>query len=233
MSVLSRFLLGRRQAPPIHDFDAIHRRFSAYTMIPPSLFRENLNLATQVKAVEGCIVECGVWKGGMIAAMASILGPARTYHLFDSFEGLPAAQEIDGPGAIAWQNDRTSEHYHDNCCAPMEAAVEAMEQSSAPAYELHKGWFEDTLPEFKSSEPIALLRLDADWYDSTMICLEHLYDQVAPDGLIVLDDYYTWDGCSRALHAFLARRNATERIESTGGVRHLRKRAPQSQADPK
>jgi hypothetical protein len=45
------------------------------------------------------------------------------------------------------------------------------------------------------------------------------------NGIIVLDDYYTWDGCSRALHDFLSRRSSTERIRNLGDVCFLRKEA--------
>ena len=83
------------------------------------------------------------------------------------------------------------------------------------------GWFHETLTTFTLPEPIALLRLDADWYDSTMVCLENLFDRVAPGGLVVLDDYFAWDGCSRALHDFLSRRSAAEKIRSLGETCYL------------
>ena len=54
-----------------------------------------------------------------------------------------------------------------------------------------------------------------------MICLESLFDRVPEQGIIILDDYYAWDGCSRALHDFLSRRSATERIRSLGDVCYL------------
>jgi hypothetical protein len=59
---------------------------------------------------------------------------------------------------------------------------------------------------------------------SSMICLESLFDHVAPKGLIVLDDYYAWDGCSRALHDFLSRRTAVERIRNHGEICVVEKR---------
>jgi O-methyltransferase len=77
---------------------------------------------------------------------------------------------------------------------------------------LVKGWFEKTLPGFRPSEPIALLRLDGDWYDSTMCCLEHLFPHVRRGGVIIIDDYFQWDGCTRAVHDFLSRGQRTEPI---------------------
>jgi O-methyltransferase len=72
-----------------------------------------------------------------------------------------------------------------------------MDVVGAKRYELKPGFFNVSLPNFMPTEPIAFLRLDADWYNSTMECLDWLFDHVAPGGIIALDDYYTWDGCSR------------------------------------
>jgi O-methyltransferase len=196
-------------------------------MIPERLFYDNLMLAEMVRHVSGCVIECGVWRGGMSAGLCGVLGEERQYYLFDSFEGLPPAQPIDGAAAIRWQQDKTSEQYRDNCAAPPEFARRAMELAGATRYTLCPGFFDKTLPTFKPP-PIALLRLDADWYESTMLCLESLFDHVSEDGCIIIDDYYTWDGCSRALHDFLSKRKAPERIHSfNGSVCYLIKHAGQ------
>lgn len=209
----------------------IYDQFAAFTMIPESLYTENLRLALRVRGVEGCVVECGVWKGGMMAGLARLLGPQRSYYLCDSFEGLPEAASIDGAAAKAWQADEQSPNHHDNCRAPEQFAQEAMRRSGSPSYHLVRGWFSETLPRLEI-EPIALLRLDADWYGSTMDCLCQLYDRVVPGGLILIDDYYTWDGCSRALHAFLAQRLARERISTSGSVCFIEKMPPEHPAEP-
>jgi O-methyltransferase len=201
----------------------IYERFRDFTMIPAASYVDNLRLAEKVRDLDGCVVECGVWRGGMIAGIAAILGSNRDYFLFDSFEGLPPAREIDGKAALDWQNDTASPAYYNNCSASAEFAKQAMTHVATRSFHLHGGWFQDTLLSFKPSEPIALLRLDADWYDSTITCLEHLFEYVAPGGLILVDDYYAWDGCSRALHDFLSRRSATERIRSFGDVCYLLK----------
>ena len=51
-----------------------------------------------------------------------------------------------------------------------------------------------------------MLRLDTDWYASTLHELEHLYDRVASGGVVVLDDYGYWEGARRAVDEFLERR---------------------------
>jgi len=206
------------------QFGRIYSRFRDFTMIPREMYVNNLLLAERVKRVPGCVVECGVWRGGMSAGIASMLGPARRYFLYDSFDGLPPAKAIDGQKALEWQKNTQSPNYHDNCSAPPEFARRAMTLAGATSFELVQGWFHETLPGKQIDGPIALLRLDGDWYESTMICLEHLFDQVTPGGLVILDDYYAWDGCSRALHDFLSRRSAVERVRNLGNFCYLEKR---------
>jgi hypothetical protein len=96
--------------------------------------------------------------------------------------------------------------------------------SRARQFHLIKGWFSDTVLGFVPP-PIAILRLDADWYDSTMQCLTGFYPYVMPNGLVILDDYYTWDGCARALHDYLSAHKLADRIEKWRGVCYLIKRA--------
>lgn len=199
-------------------------------MIPRSMFLDNLWLAERVRNIPGCVVECGVWRGGMSAGFCRVLGPERNYHLFDSFLGLPEAREIDGASAIEWQKNVQSPQYYDNCRAPVEFAREAMNRSGASAFQLIAGWFEDTVPKHRLNEPIALLHLDADWYDSTKVCLDTFFDQVATGGIIIIDDYHTWTGCSRAVHDFLSHRSAFEKIEVFNENCYIIKLSPDQRA---
>lgn len=194
------------------QFFQLYDKYSYYTMLSKSVFVENLKLCQSFSHIKGCIVECGVWRGGMIAAISEILGNDRKYFLFDSFEGLPEVQEIDGDAARNWQSDKEGPMYHNNCKAEIDYADKAMKISGTQNYQLVKGWFVESLSAFNTDEEIAILRLDADWYKSTMQCLNFLYPKVSKGGLIIVDDYYTWDGCSRAIHDYLSTHKLTDKI---------------------
>jgi O-methyltransferase len=185
---------------------------------------ENLRLVDEFRHVPGCIVECGLWRGGMSAAIASSLGPERRYFLFDSFEGLPPARDIDGDAAKRWQANVEDPSYHDNCAAPIEYAQRAMALSGAPRFELVAGWFENTAAAWQPPEPIAILRLDGDWYESTITVLRSQFRNLAPAGVAILDDYYAWDGCSRAVHDFLSESKSTARLTQRFGIACLEPR---------
>jgi O-methyltransferase len=192
-------------------YRTLFKKYQDFTMIPEELFISNLDLCSRMLHLEGDIVECGVWRGGMIAGITEVAGAGRKVHLFDSFEGLPPAKEVDGMEALRWQADTTSSGYYDNCTADESFAKIALQKTGNTNYKIWKGWFEETLPEYDGNK-IAILRLDGDWYDSIKICLKELFPKVIEDGLVILDDYHTWDGCTKAVHDYLSEIKSPSRI---------------------
>jgi len=191
-----------------------------------------LSLFTQVEFCEnaeipGCYVECGVWKGGSVGLMAMAnmkygVQP-RHLHLFDSFQEIcePDAS-VDGERAINEVKSRSTggvngelkplSGIYDSFGGPgsLEGNKMLLEKIIGydPSYvHYHKGWFQDTLPEVTNIDKIAILRLDSDWYASTKICLEHLYDKVVPGGFIIIDDYGTYEGCRKAVDEYIYNNN--------------------------
>lgn len=218
---------------------AVLERSMPLSMVPePDVrFTAEQALAVIDRGVPGVLVECGVWRGGCSAAMllAQVAAhgtvPRRAF-LLDSFEGLPSATERDGPMALAYQADTESPTYFNNCRADIDGVRTAMLDLDLPAgsWELVPGWFADTAPMLAGrlrDERIAVLRLDGDWYESTMTCLEHLLPLVAEEGVVLVDDYYAWDGCARAVHDYLSRHDLPYRIRQVpdGVGAYLIKRA--------
>lgn len=210
------YLLGfqiSRKNKPNYFYQEIYNKYKNFTMIPSQSYIENLKFCDKYKSLEGDVVECGTWKGGMIAGIADVLGDyGRTYYLFDSFEGLPSAKIIDGEAAINWQKNKESETYYNNCTADIIEAEEAMRLSKAKNVQIIKGWFNETLPKFDHSNRIAILRLDGDWYESILVSMEFLYPLVVKNGIVIIDDYYFWDGASRAIHYYLNKINSSSKI---------------------
>jgi O-methyltransferase len=181
------------------------------------------------EGIPGDLVECGVWRGGSAFLAAKMLDErgeeGRRVWLFDSFEGLPPPKPVDGPGAAAYAADHDSPVYYDNCRADLDDVRGTARKLGLDARtEIVPGWFDDTLMANRERiGPIALLRLDCDWYASMMLCLDALYDQVSPGGTVILDDYYAWDGCAVAVHEFLGRRGLSHRLHEVAGVAFFRK----------
>jgi hypothetical protein len=173
--------------------------------------------------IPGDFVECGVWKGGTAFLMAELLKQAgiedRKVWLFDSFDGMPQVEDIDGATAKAEANNPNSFLSAEKSKASIdEVRRSANDLGLAPYIEFVQGWFAETLaPACSRMGPVALLHIDCDWYSSVRCCLENLYDQVADGGFIFLDDYYHYDGCTIAIHEFLAKRGLPFRIETVEG----------------
>jgi hypothetical protein len=139
--------------------------------------------------------------------------------MFDSFEGLPPADESDGPLANLWQSGSTPVQSFNNCTATVSELQDALDSLAFKPhdYRVVRGWFDETLPSYKDTlahSKIALLRLDGDWYESTKTCLEVLMPAVSVNGVVILDDYYALDGCARAIHEYLAQNDLPYRIRS-------------------
>ncbi len=190
-----------------------------YSSIPVSRLSLMSELAAQFAHVDGAFVECGVFNGGGAAVMANVLGN-RPVWLFDSFEGLPKPGDRDG-GRASMKYDRAMEangNWQAGDPAQVQAAFRALKCWSKQVH-IVKGWFQDTLP-VNDTGPIAVLHLDADWYDSTKLALETLYDRVVPGGLILVDDYGHWIGCRTAVQEFWQRRGLSPvftMIDETAG----------------
>ena len=61
-------------------------------------------------------------------------------------------------------------------------------------------------------EKLAILRLDADLYTSTLEALGPLYDKVSPGGYVIVDDYYAFEPCRTAITEFREAHGITEPI---------------------
>ncbi len=211
-------------------FEPLLERFRPLTMVPQDGLVHLASLVDHVliEGIPGDFVECGVWRGGASFLMAELLrqrGVAdKKVWMFDSFEGLPPPRPIDGAAALAYARDTDSRVYLDNCRAGLEEVATSARLLGIEGYcRLVPGWFEETLPKADLAE-ISILRIDCDWYASVKCCLQNLYEQVTDGGFVIFDDYYTWDGCARAVHEFLDGR--TERLEQHGAIAFFQKGIP-------
>jgi O-methyltransferase len=204
-------------------------RARRYTMTTPIRCRALWDSCKQVldQDVPGCFVECGVWKGGSSAIMALAVqnaGQKRHLHLFDSFEGLPEPTEKDGAYATTtYSGGRSGGKLAtiDQCRAGLDGVRHLIldEIKVPPEFaHFHVGWFQNTIPtDAKQLGPIALLRLDGDWYDSTKVCLENLYSLLSPGGIIIMDDYFCWEGCRKATDEYRSQNNLDSPIQRIDG----------------
>ena len=214
-----------------------HRAYDVFRVLPNTMLTlpaltnvYDCTCTVERDGIDGAIAECGVWAGGAIGLMALANRRhgkrPRKLHLFDSFEGLPqpAAQDLDVIDSFRREHpelDADDGQHPDELVAIGACAVPAYGEGPLDdvydlfdrvlhipkdQYVIHQGWFQDTIPGADLG-PLAILRLDGDWYESTRTCLQGLFDNIAPGGYLILDDYGFFAGCTEAVDEFLGERD--------------------------
>lgn len=192
----------------------IIQRVAPYTMTSLERRASLLGAVDHVvkHGIAGDIVECGVWRGGSMMAVALALmargDTSRHLYLYDTFEGMSEPTEADkalsGESAQA-QLERTDRGHALWAVAGLEDVQATLASTGYPAERIHyvRGKVEDTIPG-TLPERIALLRLDTDWYESTRHELNHLYPRLSRHGVLIVDDYGHWQGARQAVDEYFA-----------------------------
>lgn len=165
--------------------------------------------------IEGDLIETGVWRGGACIFMRAILkafgNTKKRVFVADSFEGMPI------PNPKLYPADSNLEFWEKFTI--LAVSLEQV-QSNFQRYDLLddqvvflKGWFKNTLPN-APIEKIAVMRLDGDFYESTMDALVNLYPKLSIGGYVIIDDYYI-PCCGQAVHDFRNKYNITDQLHRT------------------
>jgi len=162
---------------------------------------KQLTQRTIDEQIPGDYIETGVWRGGSCILMRAVLEANqirdRKVYVADSFAGLPPPKPDQYPmdaGDIF--------HTYRQLAIPIEQV-----RSNFASYGLLDdqvvfvpGFFQDTLPSLDAG-PFALIRLDGDMYESTIVALNSLYPKLSPGGFVIIDDYDI-RGCRAAVDDF-------------------------------
>ena len=163
--------------------------------------------------IPGDLVECGVWRGGSVMAMArelSSLGVSdRRIWLYDTFAGMtdPTSFDVEAGSGVTASNMLSSTEVADGdnvwCVAGLQD-VRANVRSTGYPFENFTFVEGDVSETLKSDVPdsISLLRLDTDWYESTRTELEVLYPRLSVGGVCIFDDYGHWQGARKAVDEY-------------------------------
>jgi O-methyltransferase len=138
---------------------------------------EHLTMFTRImlipKSTEGCIVECGSWKGGSAANLSLVAELCRReLHIFDSFAGLP------DPSPFEEQSYKRGDY-----CGTLDEVRNNIERcGKLNACTFHPGLFQATLPGFSS--PCVFAFIDVDLVQSLKSCLRNLWPLMQPDSYL-------------------------------------------------
>lgn len=206
----------KRRTADIPDWQRqIRDSVAAYTMTSDERIYSLINAVSYVieQRIPGALVECGVWRGGSMMVIARTLMhyqvTDRDLYLFDTFQGMTAPGSVD----VDYDGNKAATKYDATSSNPTgkrwsEASLEDAQSNLAstgyPTERIHYcvGPVEETLPDSAPAH-VALLRLDTDWYQSTMHEMIHLYPVVAQHGIVIIDDYGHWRGSKEAVDEYI------------------------------
>lgn len=202
------------------NFPEIYKKYCFSSMVPWQGIYDAYEAAKyiSINGVEGDIVECGVWKGGVSALMKEVLFVSndklyneRKFFLYDTFEGMSSPTSVDCKSGRDFEmckrkyDDLLLKDGSSNWCRGEIKEVESTMLKTPGGMKnvsLVKGKVENTLLNQPIPKKISILRLDTDWYLSTKVELEVLWSRLVKGGVIIIDDYAAWSGARKAVNEF-------------------------------
>ena len=145
------------------SFLDIYKKIEHATMLDFDRAYIIFQAAQTTKSLDGSSAECGVYKGGSSALIASV-NPGRKHYALDTFEGFPdVISEIDVHKKGGFSDTSLS-------------AVEKL-FSGYPNVIMKKGAFSESFNAIHQ-ETFSFVHIDADLYASTLECCEFFYERM-------------------------------------------------------
>jgi len=131
------------------------------------------DIALSHVTLNGFFLEFGVFSGKTINYISNKVNNELIYG-FDSFEGLPDF----------WRDG------FDKGTFDLKSNLPNVNLN----VKLIKGWFDESLKDFKLNKPIAYLHIDCDLYSSTKTIFNYLRNHIISGTVIVFDEYFNYPG---------------------------------------
>jgi O-methyltransferase len=197
-------------------------------------YLSNARLISLVKKVQKIIraqktpviIEFGVALGGSAILMSSLLHPAGRgqFYGYDMFGLIPPPSDNDERDAHDRYNAIVSGQskglkgqkyygYETDLLSKVKAQFKAFGMETGMNLQLIAGDFRQSFQEPASA--VDLIHIDCDWYESVVFCLEVAKAHLRVGGLIVVDDYNDYQGCAKAVDAFVAKHSREFKLVTT------------------
>lgn len=164
--------------------------------------------------ISGDLIETGIWRGGSVIYMKAVLNANNISDKIiwgaDSFQGFPIPQEqydkditmdasMGDPNIMKVSLEQVKNNF--NLYGLLDKNIKFL-----------KGWFHETLPNAPIGK-LSLLRLDGDYYESTMCALINLYPKLSVGRYIIIDDYGHFHVCAKAVNDYRRLTGINEEIK--------------------
>jgi len=162
--------------------------------------------------IPGDLIEAGAWRGGACILMRAILKAYdiknRTIWVADSFKGLPQFNSKKYPF-----DKKIPFHNVEYLKVSLKEVKTNFNRYGLLDKQVRflKGWFKDTLPRTPITK-LALIRIDGDLYESTIVSLKNLYPKLSIGGYVIIDDFGAIHACRQAVLDYREKNNIKEEI---------------------
>ncbi|MFD1261538.1 TylF/MycF/NovP-related O-methyltransferase [Entomomonas asaccharolytica] len=182
--------------------------------------------------VEGIFLEAGCALGGSAILIASLKKKETPLYLYDVFDTIPPPSEKDPEeiheryeiiksGKSTGIDGDKYYGYIDNLQDLVRNNLSKYNcECTQNNIHLIKGLLQDTM---QLDQPIAFAHIDVDWYDPVKTCLERIFPKLSIGGSIIIDDYFDWSGCKKAVDEYLTKINGKFKQDSSAGNMKIKK----------
>jgi len=129
----------------------------------------------------GDVAECGVYKGGTAQLLAMVMAEhgsdASHLHLFDSFEGMPAA------------SDPSRDYHSPGDFSDTSLALVKKRLMPYDFWSIHVGFMPETFGELDANSTFSFVHIDVDIYPSALDCCNWFWPRLKDGGVFLFDDY--------------------------------------------
>ena len=174
-----------------------------------------LNISQSIKSIEakkvpGIFVETGCALGGSTILIGLTKSKGRILRVYDVFGRIPPPSAIDGndihtrfktilEGRSEGINGEPYYGYEKDLLNKVKQNLKKFGLTENDNIQLVQGLYEDTL---QIDEPVAFAHVDCDWYSSVMTCLRNIEPNLSKGGILIIDDYFDWSGCKKAVDEY-------------------------------
>jgi hypothetical protein len=181
------------------------------------------------KGLGGAFVEAGCALGGSAILISLLKSKDRSLDVYDVFGLIPSPTEADTSdvhqryktiveGKSAGIGGDKYYGYEENLLDKVKNSFSDFGiDIEAQNVRLIKGLLQDTM---SIDGDVAFAHIDVDWYDPVKTSLERLFPNLVVGGSIILDDYYDWGGCRKAVDEYL--RTIVGKVEIDGSAGSLK-----------
>lgn len=197
----------------------VRRKNLTYLTVNKLVQIVNTCRSIEQQQLSGLFLETGCTLGGSTIVIASLKQKDRPFLVYDVFGMVPAPTHEDTQDAheryqkIVHGNSTgiggdTYYGYQVNLYEKVQRNLSSFGiNSDRMTVKLIKGLLHETL---HLDKPVVFAHVDVDWYEPVKTSLERIFPKLVLNGSIIIDGYFDWGGCKKAVDEFLT--DKTEQV---------------------